>query len=65
MKLIRKNSGSKKVMKIETKWDWRVDFMLRTAGWVYVVWDEENIRDKKNRIRKHLKDKVTKRIGRR
>jgi hypothetical protein len=48
-------------MKIKTKRDWRVDFMLRTAGWGYVVWDEGDIRDKKNRIRKHLKDKVTNR----
>jgi hypothetical protein len=47
-------------MKIKTKWDWRVDFMLRTAGWAYVIWDDDNIQDKKNRIKKQVKERSTK-----
>ena len=50
----------KRGMKIKTKWDWRVDFMLRIAGWAYVEWDEENIRNKKNRVKQQVRDRVTK-----
>src|SRR6266478_3774984 len=50
----------KRGMKIKTKWEWRVDFMLRIAGWAYVEWDEENISNKKNRVKQQVRDRVTK-----
>src|SRR6266478_2252790 len=49
----------KRCLKIKTKWDRRVDFMMRLAGWGYVEWDEEEIKDKRNKIKARVNERIT------
>ncbi len=46
----------KEEMGIKTKWDRRVQFVIRKAGWNRVVWDEESVENGKNKVKERVSE---------
>ena len=46
----------KEEMGVKTKWDRRVQFVIRKAGWNRVVWDERNVENSKNKVKERVSE---------